>query len=74
MSKIIGGIFFVIGFIFLAVLRFLYLNSSNFLDYNDPAKHLSFFQTGYALPTVLFTIMFAVGVIFLFFSKEPNLK
>lgn len=74
MSKVIGGIFFVIGFLCLAIDRFLYLNSSAFLDYNDPKLHLSLNQTGIAAPTVVFALMTIIGLVFLFFSKEPNLK
>ncbi|MFN8276355.1 MAG: hypothetical protein U0T84_02635 [Chitinophagales bacterium] len=74
MSKVIGGIFFVIGFIMLAVLIFLYMNSSAFLNYNDPAKHLSLFETGLAAPFFLFGLMFTVGLVFLFFGKEPRIN
>jgi hypothetical protein len=74
MSKIIGGIFAVVGTLALIGIVFLYLNSSAHLSYNDPAKHLSYFETGYAVPTVLFVLMAAVGYLFLFQSKEPNLK
>ena len=74
MSKIIGGIFTVIGFILAAVNTFLYLNSSAYLNYNDPAKHLSFFETGLGAPAVLTFLLLAIGLTFLFVSKEPRLK
>jgi hypothetical protein len=74
MSKIIGGIFTVIGTLCTLGVIFLYMNSSAYLSYNDPAKHLSFFETGYAVPALLFGLMLTVGLIFMFFSKEPNLK
>ena len=74
MSKVIGGIFFVIGFICFAVMCFLYMNSSAYLNYNDPATHLSFFETGYGAPAVITFVLLAVGLTFLFVSKEPNLK
>jgi hypothetical protein len=74
MSKVIGGIFFVIGFILFAVISFLYMNSSAYLNYNDPATHLSFFETGLGVPAVLTFLLLAIGLTFLFVSKEPNLK
>jgi hypothetical protein len=74
MSKVIGGIFTVIGFILAAVNTFLYLNSSAYLNYNDPAKHLSFFETGLGVPAVLTFLLLAIGLTFLFVSKEPRLK
>lgn len=52
----------------------LYLNSSAYLNYNDPAKHLSFFETGYGPAAVINFILLTVGLLFLFVSKEPNLK
>jgi hypothetical protein len=74
MSKVIGGIFTVIGFIMLAVMCMLYMNSSAYLDYNDPAKHLSLFETGYGAPCVITFLLLSIGLTFLFVSKEPNLK
>lgn len=74
MSKVIGGIFTLIGFLCTLGVIFLYLNSSAFLNYNDPAKHLSFFETGLGVPAVLFGLMLTVGLVFMFASKEPNLK
>lgn len=74
MSKVIGGIFTVIGILCCLGLCFLYLNSSAYLNYNDPAKHLSYFETGLGVSTFLFGLMTVVGLVFLFFSKEPNLK
>ncbi len=74
MSKVIGGIFTVTGILACLGLVFLYLNSSAHLNYNDPAKHLSYFQTGLGVSTFLFGLMTVVGLVFMFFSKEPNLK
>jgi glycerol uptake facilitator-like aquaporin len=74
MSKIIGGIFTVIGFIMAAVNIFLYMNSSAYLNYNDPSKHLSFFETGLGVPSVLTFLLLAIGLTFLFVSREPRLK
>ena len=53
-------------------LCFLYMNSSAYLSYNDAAKHLSYFETGYGVPTLLFGLMLTVGLVFMFFSTEPN--
>ena len=74
MSKIIGGIFAVVGTLACICVVFLYMNSSTYLNYNDPAKHLSYFQTGYGVPTLLFGLMTIIGYVFLFQSKEPNNK
>jgi len=74
MSKIIGGIFAVVGTLASIGVIFLFLNSSANLNYNDPAKHLSYFETGYGVPTLLFGLMTIVGYLFLFQSKEPNNK
>ncbi len=82
MSKVIGGIFTVIGFILAAVNIMLYLNSSAYFNYTptgiapyiDPTKHLSFFETGLGVPAVITFLMLSIGLTFLFVSKEPNLK
>ena len=74
MSKVIGGIFTVIGFIMFACMVMLYMNSSAYLEYNDPAKHLSFFETGYGAPAIFNFLLLSIGLLFLFLSKEPNLK
>jgi hypothetical protein len=52
----------------------LYMNSSAYLNYNDPTKHLSFFETGLGVPAVLTFLLLAIGLTFLFVSKEPRLK
>lgn len=74
MSKVIGGIFTIIGFIMLAVVTMLYMNSSAYLEYNDPAKHLSFFETGYGPSAVITFLLLSIGLTFLFVSKEPRLN
>ena len=76
MSKVIGGIFTVIGFILAAVNIFLYLNSSAYLEYNAVATtpHLSLFETGLGAPAVITFLMLAIGLTFLFVSEEPRLK
>lgn len=74
MSKVIGGIFTIIGFIMLAVVTMLYMNSSAYLEYNDPAKHLSFFETGYGPAAVITFLLLSIGLTFLFVSKEPRIN
>ena len=82
MSKIIGGIFTVIGFILAAVNIMLYMNSSAYFDYTpiattpyvDATKHLSLFETGLGAPMIITFLMLSIGLTFLFVSKEPNLK
>jgi hypothetical protein len=82
MSKVIGGIFTIIGFIMFACVGMLYLNSSAYLNYTptgtapfvDPAKHLSFYETGLGVPAVITFLLLSIGLTFLFVSKEPNLK
>ncbi len=74
MSKVIGGIFTVIGFIMAAVNIMLYLNSSAYLNYNDPSTHRSFFETGLGAPAVITFLLLTIGLTFLFVSKEPRLK
>ncbi len=74
MSKIIGGIFTVTGTFLSIWLAFLWANSSNFLEYNDPAKYQTYLQTGLAIPTLLAIFLLTVGLTFMFVSKEPNLK
>jgi len=82
MSKVIGGIFTVIGFIMAAVNIMLYMNSSAYLDYTptgtapyvDMTKHLSFFETGLGAPAVFTFLLLSIGLTFLFVSKEPRLK
>jgi len=74
MSKVIGGIFMVVG-TFLAIwIAFLWGNSSNFLSYNDPAKYQTYLQTGLAVPTLIAIFLLSAGSIFMFVAKEPNLK
>jgi hypothetical protein len=74
MSKIIGGIFTVIGTFLAIFLGFLYLNSSAYLSYNDPARKLTYLETGYMIPTVIAFFLLTVGLTFLIFSKDPNTK
>ncbi len=74
MSKIIGGIFTVVGTFLSIWIAFLWANSSNFLQYNDPAKYQTYLETGLALPTLLAVFLLTAGLTFLIVSKEPNLN
>jgi hypothetical protein len=74
MSKIIGGIFTVVGTFLSIWLAFLWGNSSNFLEYNDPAKYQTYLETGLAMPTLVAVVLLSVGLTFMFVAKEPNLK
>ncbi|MDW8273875.1 MAG: hypothetical protein RMJ53_06575 [Chitinophagales bacterium] len=74
MAKVIGGIFTVVGTLWAIWIAFLWANSSNFLKYNDPARYKTYLETGLALPTLFAVLLLVIGLIFLIFSKEPNLK
>ena len=73
MSKVIGGIFTVIGTLACIYLSFLYMNTSAFLNYNSDKKFF-LLDTGLALPMFIFGLMLTIGLIFMFKGKEPNLK
>ncbi len=74
MSKIIGGIFTVVGGLTAMYLAFLWGNTSNVLEYNDPAKHQTILQTGLAIPIFFTVLILSIGLTFMFVSKEPNTK
>jgi low affinity Fe/Cu permease len=74
MSKVIGGIFTVVGTLLSIWIAFLWANSSNFLKYNDPSKYQTYLETGLAIPTLIAVLLLSVGLIFLFVSEEPNLN
>jgi low affinity Fe/Cu permease len=74
MSKVIGGIFTVVGSLLAIWIAFLWANSSNFLKYNDPARYQTYLETGLALPTLLAVFLLLAGLTLLVFAKEPNLK
>lgn len=74
MSKVIAGIFTIIGGLTTIYFTFVMINTSWFLDYNDPKLHQSMFETGH-LPSLLAGIvLLTIGLVFFFVSKEPNLK
>lgn len=74
MAKVIGGIFLVVGTFLAMWIAFLWGNSSNFLDYNDPARYQTYLETGLAIPTLITIGMLVVGSVFVFSHKEPNLN
>jgi len=74
MSKVIAGIFTIVGGLLTLYYSFVMANSSWALEYNDPKLHQSMFQTGNMIPLVLGILLLTIGLIFFFFAKEPNLK
>jgi len=74
MSKIIAGIFTLVGGLGTLYFIFVLHNTSYYLNYNDPKLHMSLFQTGYMPQFMAFLLMLAIGLIFFFVAKEPNLK
>ena len=53
MSKVIAGIFTIVGGLLTLYFTFIMQNSSYNLEYNDPKLHMSMFQTGQMIPLVL---------------------
>ena len=74
MSKVIAGIFTLVGGLGTLYMLFVLHNTSYDLYYNDPKLHMSLFQTGYMPQLMLFAMMLTVGLIFFFVAKEENLK
>ncbi len=74
MSKIIAGILTIVGALVTFYYAFVLENTSWKLQYNDPKLHLSLYQTGYMVQIVAGIVMLAIGLIFFFVAKEPNLK
>jgi hypothetical protein len=74
MSKIIAGIFTLVGGLMTLYFLFVLHNTSYCLNYNDPKLHMSLFQTGYMPQMMISLMMLTVGLIFFFVAKEPNLK
>lgn len=74
MSKVIAGIFTLVGGFMSLYYYFVLQNTSWVLEYNDPKLHKSLFETG-AMPQLMIGFfLLAVGLIFFFVAKEPNLK
>lgn len=74
MSKVIAGIFTIVGGLMSLYFSFVLANTSWALEYNDPKLHQSMFQTGHMVPFMVGLFLLAVGLIFFFVAKEPNLK
>lgn len=74
MSKVIAGIFTIVGGLMSLYFSFVLANTSWALEYNDPKLHQSMFQTGHMVPFVTGLFLLTIGLIFFFVAKEPNLK
>ena len=76
MSKVIAGIFTIVGGLLTFYYSFVLQNSSYNLEYNDPKLHQSMFQTGHMVPLVVGILLLSVGLLFFFAAREsnPNIK
>ena len=74
MSKVIAGIFTIVGGLMTLYFTFILANSSYCNSYNDPKLHMSLFQTGDMPQLMIGIFMLTIGLIFFFVAKEPNLK
>lgn len=76
MSKVIAGIFTIVGGLLTLYFTFVMANSSYNLEYNDPKLHMSMFQTGQMIPLVLGIFLLTIGLVFFFVAREanPNIK
>jgi uncharacterized membrane protein HdeD (DUF308 family) len=74
MSKVIAGIFTIVGGLLTLYYLFILENSSYKLNYNDPKLHMSLFQTGDFPQLMIGIFLLIIGLIFFFVAKEPNLK
>lgn len=72
MSKVIAGIFTIVGGLLTLYFTFVMQNSSYNLEYNDPKLHMSMFQTGHLVPLVLGILLLTIGLAFFFLAKEAN--
>lgn len=72
MSKVIAGIFTLIGALYTIYFSFVMMNSSWSLSYNDPKLHQSMSQTGHLVPLMAGILMLSIGLIFFFVAKEAN--
>lgn len=74
MSKVIAAILTIVGGLVTVYYIFVIGNTSWWLDYNDPKLHLSMYQTGDMIPLMVGILMLAVGLLFFFIAKEPEVK
>lgn len=70
MSKVIGGVFALLGTLITIYTSFLYMNSSAYLPYNT--KPVSMLDTGLVMPAFFAVLLLSIGFTFLFVAKEPN--
>lgn len=71
MSKVIGGIFSLLGLSSALYIFFLYRNSPAYLEYNA-AKQPSLVDTGLLPAMFVCFLLLSIGLGFMFFSVEPN--
>lgn len=72
MSKVIAGIFTIVGGLLTIYYSFVIANSSYNLEYNDPKLHQSMFQTGHMIPLIVGIFLLTVGLLFFFLARESN--
>lgn len=72
MSKVIAGIFTIVGGLLTLYYTFVLQNSSYNHEYNDPKLHMSMYQTGHMVPLVLGIFLLTIGLVFFFVAREPN--
>ncbi len=72
MSKVIAGIFTIVGGLMTIYYSFVLANTSWNLTYNDPKLHKSLYQTGHLVPLVIAILMLSIGLSFFFIAREPN--
>ena len=76
MSKVIAGIFTIVGGLLTFYFTFVMQNSSYNHEYNDPKLHMSLYQTGDFIPLVIGIFLLTIGLVFFFVAREsnPNIK
>ena len=72
MSKVMGIIMTLAGFLISVYSFFLYRNTSAFLAYNPEEKIKSMSAVGMTLPIIIGALLFIAGVTFLIVAKEDN--
>ena len=72
MSKVIAGIFTIVGGLLTFYFSFVMQNSSYNNEYNDPKLHMSLFQTGNFIPLVIGILLLTIGLVFFFVARESN--
>ena len=72
MSKVIAGIFTIVGGLLTLYFTFVMQNSSYNQEYNDPKLHMSMYQTGQMIPLVLGVVLLTIGLTIFFVAREPN--